>query len=181
VSGVDARLVVGADGLLHDVNVAGVLSAADVHVAQRLGRLSGETDERVLLAVALAVRAVRAGSVCVSLGDAADVASAEAAATETQPLSVPWPELEAWESACRASPLVAVGVDGDPGRPVRWVDGRLYLDRYWRQEQVVRREMEARLAATADDVDVARLVEVLRDSSPRRRRRWPPPLLPSRG
>ena len=38
---------------------AGVLAAADVHVARRLGALAGETDERVLLAVALVVRGTR--------------------------------------------------------------------------------------------------------------------------
>ena len=33
----------------------------------RVGRLGGETDERVLLAAALTVRALRQGSVCVEL------------------------------------------------------------------------------------------------------------------
>ena len=47
-----------AAGLLREFNEAGVLIAADVHVALRLGRLAGEpTDEAVLLAAALAVRA----------------------------------------------------------------------------------------------------------------------------
>ena len=56
-------------GLLRAFNAAGVLAAADVHVAQRLGRLGGEPDEPVLLALALAVRGVRHGSVCVDLAD----------------------------------------------------------------------------------------------------------------
>ena len=46
---------------------AGVLSVADVHTCVRLGRLGGETDERVLLAAALTVRALRHGSVCLEL------------------------------------------------------------------------------------------------------------------
>ena len=50
-----------------------VLAAADVHVAQRIGALAGETDDRVLLAVALAVRAVRTGSVCLDLATVADL------------------------------------------------------------------------------------------------------------
>jgi exodeoxyribonuclease V alpha subunit len=33
---------------LRDFNVAGVLTAADVHVAQRVGALGGESDEAVL-------------------------------------------------------------------------------------------------------------------------------------
>lgn len=48
-------------------NQAGVLDVSDVHVAQRLCALAGESDERVALAVAVAVRALRAGSVCVDL------------------------------------------------------------------------------------------------------------------
>ena len=48
------------------------LSSADVHVARRLGSIGGEDDERVLLAAALAVQALRGGSVCVVLDDVAD-------------------------------------------------------------------------------------------------------------
>lgn len=41
-----------------------ILEPADVHVAQRLTALASETDESVELAIALAVRALRGGSVC---------------------------------------------------------------------------------------------------------------------
>ena len=51
----DARLALGATGLLAHFNAAGVLTSADVHVAAALGRLGRETDEQVLLAVALVV------------------------------------------------------------------------------------------------------------------------------
>ena len=61
------RIVRGATGLLRVFNEAGVLDAADVHTAARLTALGGEPDESVALAVALAVRAVRGGSVCVDL------------------------------------------------------------------------------------------------------------------
>ena len=54
-------------GSLRAFNDAGVLTAADVHVADRLAELGGEPDEAVRLAVALAVRGVRSGSVCVDL------------------------------------------------------------------------------------------------------------------
>jgi exodeoxyribonuclease V alpha subunit len=70
----DARLVQRATGLLRIFNVAGVLAAADVHVALRLSQLGREKDERVLLAAALAVRAARLGSVCVELARLPDVA-----------------------------------------------------------------------------------------------------------
>ena len=107
------------------------LTAADVHVARRLGAIGGETDERVLLAAALAVEALRGGSVCVVLDDAADAAPDD------------------WHDAVRRSPLVADGPDGPADRPLRWVDGRVYLDRYWRDEQAVRAAMHDRLARPA--------------------------------
>jgi exodeoxyribonuclease V alpha subunit len=57
-------------GLLGELVEAGVLSSADVHVANRLGAIGGESDEAVLLAAALAVEALRSGSVCVVLDEA---------------------------------------------------------------------------------------------------------------
>ena len=58
-------------GVLADFHAAGVLGLADVHTARGLGRIVGETDETVLLAAALTVRALRLGSVCLDLnGDA---------------------------------------------------------------------------------------------------------------
>ena len=61
------HLALRASGLLAEFNRAEVLEAADVHVARRLGALTGEEDPQVLLAVALAVRAARLGAVCVDL------------------------------------------------------------------------------------------------------------------
>ena len=63
----DARRARHAPGLLRAFNDAGVLVAADVHVALRLAALGGETDEQVVLAAALAVRAPRVGHVLVDL------------------------------------------------------------------------------------------------------------------
>ncbi|MBX9245522.1 exodeoxyribonuclease V subunit alpha [Actinotalea ferrariae] len=169
----DVRLALRASPLLRTFNVAGLLSAADVHVAQRLGRLARETDETVLLAVALAVRGVRSGSVCVELDDAATLtAEAEVerepgSATEPTTLDLPWPDLAAWRAAIERSPLVAVGPIGHADRPVRWVDGRLYLDRYWRDEQVVRDSVDARLAAPALPVDAAVVRDAVRRLFPR--------------
>ncbi|PFG39543.1 DNA helicase/exodeoxyribonuclease V alpha subunit [Georgenia soli] len=157
----DARLALHAGPLLAEFNAAGVLAAADVHVAERLGRLTGEGDERVLLAVALAVRAVRSGSVCVRLDDLDALAVPEG--EDTVPVGpLPWPEADAWAAAVQASPVVAVGVDGPADRPARWVDGRLYLDRYWRDELLVRREVDARLRTPVAGVDDQRLAGAVR-------------------
>ena len=92
----DVEVAVGATGLLREFNEAGVLDIADVHVAQRLTALGAEPDESVALAVALAVRALRGGSVCVDLQIvAADVDCPE----------LPWPEPASWLAAVRASTL----------------------------------------------------------------------------
>ena len=153
----DSRLAVSAPPLLARFNAAGVVAAPDVQVARRLGALVGEHGEDVLLAVALATRAVRSGSVCLDLDDAASFA----ADVETPPGELPWPETGSWRAAIEASPLVAVGVEGAADRPVRWVGGRLYLDRYWRDEMVVRRQADERLAAPPAAVDDARLTAAL--------------------
>jgi exodeoxyribonuclease V alpha subunit len=154
-AGLDARRAIGAGPLLGVFNAAGVLSSADVHVAQRLGRLCGETDERALLAVALSVRAVRSGSVCVRLDDLDTLAVPEA--EDVAPLAdLPWPDPATWHRLVQASPVVAVGAES-PDRPARWVDGRLYLDRYWQDEQVVRRHVDERLGVGPSRVDATRL------------------------
>ena len=69
----DRRLALRAEGVLAEFNRADVLAAADVHVATRLGAMLGETDQQVMLAAALAVRAVRQGSVCVDLATVSEV------------------------------------------------------------------------------------------------------------
>lgn len=157
----DARIALDADGLLAEVNAAGVLDAADVHVARRLGRLTGESDQQVLLAVALAVRAVRSGSVCIELADAPSLTpdASEPVDDDTRPPAQPvaWPDQATWRAAVERSPLVAVGLDGPDDRPVRWVEGRLYLDRYWRDEQLVRREVDRRITDPLLDVDAQAL------------------------
>ncbi len=61
---------IAAEGLLRTFSDAEVFEVADIHVAQRLTALVGEADERVALAVALVVRALRGGSVCVDLREA---------------------------------------------------------------------------------------------------------------
>jgi exodeoxyribonuclease V alpha subunit len=152
----DVRLARSATGLLAVFNTAGVLDPSDVHVAERVARLGGETDERVLLAVALAVRAVRLGSVCVDLAAVSHTVLGEG--DELVDVSaLPWPDPEAWLAACTAGPLVADGPHAPPGRPLRLVDGLLYLERYWDDEEVVRRSLAERAATDAPVVDLDRL------------------------
>jgi len=156
----DPRFVRGSDGLLARFNAAGVLAAADVHVATRLGRLGGETDETVLLAAALAVRAVRHGSVCVDLDEVGTTVLGEG--DELVDVSaLPWPDPPAWRAACLASPLVSTEPLSGTA-PLRMPDGLLYLDRYWRQEEQVRVELRDRAATEPPRIDVDRLRAGLR-------------------
>ncbi|WP_396917037.1 exodeoxyribonuclease V subunit alpha [Mycolicibacterium sp.] len=112
---------------------------ADIHVAQRLTALAGETDESVGLAVAAAVRALRGGSVCVDLRSVAPEFDLDA---------------DAWLTAVSASPLT-VG----PPPVLRLFGDLLYLDRYWLEEQQVCDDVLALVAARPADgaPDVARL------------------------
>ncbi|MBK6872349.1 MAG: exodeoxyribonuclease V subunit alpha [Kineosporiaceae bacterium] len=156
-----AWLAVRSSGLLGEFNTAGVLSAADVHVARRLGALTGEGDERVLLAVALAVRGVRAGSVCLFLDDrdamlvpeAEDRLAGGVDPADASPLSLPDPRV--WAAALAASPLLASGA-------IRLVDGRLYLERYWRDESLVREQVAERLRGPIEQIDDLRLDAAVR-------------------
>lgn len=110
------------DGLLRPFGDAGVFEAADVHVAQRLTALAREPDERVALAIALVVRALRGGSVCVDL---------RAVAAQLGMAELPWPAADDWLTAVRASPLL-----GSPPA-LRLFGDLLYLDRYWLEEEQV--------------------------------------------
>ena len=132
----DWRRVREATGLLRIFNDAGVLEAADVHVAARLAALAAEADDTVVLAVALAVRGLRAGSVCVDL----------AAVAEEIGLELPWPDPAEWLAAVRASPLLGV-----PPVLRLYGDSLLYLDRYYREEEQVCTDL---LATRGDRVPV---------------------------
>ena len=100
----DRRRARHAPGLLRAFNDAGVLSAADVHVAVRLTELAGEADEQVALGAAFAVRGPRLGHVLVDLATIRATATVDA--DEPVDLSaLPWPEPE--------------GVGRGPAQPAR--------------------------------------------------------------
>lgn len=143
-----------ASGLLASFSDAGVLAPADVHVAQRLGTLTGESDDRVLLAAALTVRGTRTGSVVLDLTDAAGTIAPDTEDAEQLVVEMPWPALDGWINACAASPLVT-GTTGGP--PMQMLGSRLWLDRYWRQEVQVADDLLRRSADRPDDVHLAQL------------------------
>jgi exodeoxyribonuclease V alpha subunit len=156
----DVQQVRRVPGLLEEFNRAGVLGAADVHVALRLRRLGRETDPAVLLAAALAVRAVRQGSVCLDVAEAAATTAVDGVSAE-EVAALPWPGAAAWLTALEASRIVAAGPDEEPDRPLRLVDGLLYLDRYWRQEQVIAGYVDRAMREPVPAPDRARLAAAL--------------------
>ncbi len=140
-----ADLAVSATGLVGRFHALGVLTWADVHPAQHLCHLYGEPDERVVLAAALAVRALRAGSLCVDLAAAP---TGEGFGDEEAAVSVPpeeLPEPEGWARVLAASPAVTSGEGTAAPRPLRLVDGLLYLERYWHDQEAVRGHVLTRL------------------------------------
>ena len=149
----DIRFVRHATGALQSFNQAGVLAAADVHVALRLRRLAGEEDESTLLAAALAVRALRFGSVCVDLASIAATAATDLESpVDLEELA--WPDPESWVTSLTRSPLVAAGEDNPEDKPLRLIGTTLYLDRYWRDERLVAADLLARNNPVSD-VDAA--------------------------
>ena len=155
----DASLALRATGLLSAYNRAGILTAADVHVAQRLGRIGGESDDAVLLAAALVVRSTRHGSVVLDLATAPDTTSPdvdEDAETPAAEVALDWPA--DWVARCAASPLVGTT---EAGGPLRMAGSRLWLARYWDQEEQVAAELRGRSAAAPDDLDAGVLEQGL--------------------
>ncbi len=133
----------------------GVLTTADVRLAERLGRIAGDDDPCVLLGAALALRGPRYGHVCVDLDHVAEHVAVEprlpgdagyepvAATDERGPL--PWPALPTWRAALLRSPLVRTS--GEGATPLVLHAGRLYLDRYWRYEEGVAAALRHRATA----------------------------------
>jgi exodeoxyribonuclease V alpha subunit len=131
----DWRRAAGASGLLRSFNDAAVIDSSDVLVAQRLTALAKETDERVALAVAFAVRGLRGGSVCV------DLRSLQA---QVDVPDLPWPAVEEWVAAVAASPLL------EPPHVLRQQGELLYLDRYWREERQVAEDLLSMVSGGGD-------------------------------
>lgn len=146
----DARVVAVGGGLLATLNELGVLDAADVHVTERLARLSGEViDETASVGAALAVRAVRFGSTCLDISRVAELVGEDLAA------AIPAPD--ELRSALAESVLVRGATTG-PLRPLVLADSAdgplLYLRKYFRQEELIRSVLAAR-GERRPDVDPA--------------------------
>jgi exodeoxyribonuclease V alpha subunit len=133
----------------------GILSLGDVHVVDRLAALAHEHDVEVLLGLAFAVRAPRAGHVGVDLAtvasslvdELADDVDGDALAT------LPWPaDPEAWHARTCASSLVGAP-DASPPRP--FVRGQRLLGtvRWHRYERRLHDAIVERANAQEPSVD----------------------------
>jgi len=141
-----------ATGVLAAFNQHGNLTSADVHVAFRLATLLHETDESVTLALALAVRATRHGSVVIDLSSIAQTTSASEDPETSDSPGIPWPEPGAWAAACQASALTS-GTEA----PLRQRGTLLWLAKHDAQEQRVADQLLARTRTLPDDIDLAQL------------------------
>ena len=157
----DAALAHRGAGLLGVFNQAGVIALADLHAAAAIGRMGGEPDQRVALALALTVRALRTGSVCVDL-DTVHTHVYDESEEQLDVATLPWPDPADWLRVVAKSRLVTVGADGPSARPLRLANRLLYLERYWQQEELVRAQLQARFAAAPPEVDGHRLATALR-------------------
>ena len=120
--------------MLGRFNAAGVIEAADAHTARRIQALAGEPDDEVALALALTVRSLRHGSVCLDLGDLVAEALPDGPGVAGRRLGRPGRAPAGWRRPVCCGSRAAV----------------TYLDRYWREECQVRDDLAARLAlATA--------------------------------
>lgn len=144
---------------------AGVVGAAEVHLADTLVRLAQRDDRRagrdvapvddlVVLAIAVAARAPRSGHVGVELGRVAETVvdrRADAPTTESAAeTSLDWPEPDRWQQVLGDSPLVADAATAadDPVRPLVFDGGRLYLHRLWSDEVRVAERLRDRTGAS---------------------------------
>lgn len=160
----DRRLALSADGDLARLNAAGILEAADVHVATRLSELVHEDDPLARVTLALVVRAAREGSTSLGPDHARELLTetAEEPAPESEAPASELPDNEAWLQRIRESALAIGGV-------LQVEHGLVYLDRYHREEVQVADDLMRRSgpAPTAVDGDMleAGLERVFSDDS----------------
>jgi len=112
----------------------GVLGRIDEHFARTLGRLVPGSSDSVLVAAALASRAVREGHVCADLSLIRRVSAPDGAGEgKGEPIGLP--ALSGWLEELSASPLVSLAEARGEPRPLVLSGPRLYLRRYFDYER----------------------------------------------
>lgn len=133
----DRRVARSATGELADLNAAGVIEAADVHVASRLATLVGDEDPLARITLALVVRAAREGSTSLDPAHAREL-------LEESPVALP-PTPE-WLEQVGGSALAEAGV-------LLVEHDLVYLDRYHREEVQIAQDLQRRAQTPAPEVD----------------------------
>lgn len=138
------EIPIAAEGLLSDFAHAHMIALPDFHVARRAAGLAQENRPDVLLALALCIRALREGSVCLDLSVAQHMAPMQEAddGTVEQRPDLPWPDAAQWLDALAHSPAVAT--DSDGVAPFRLVGALLYPERYYQEERAIEAALEHR-------------------------------------
>ncbi|MBX3181918.1 MAG: exodeoxyribonuclease V subunit alpha [Polyangiaceae bacterium] len=144
---------------LLELRQQGALGAVDVELARALGRLVPSATPPVLLAAALASRAVQRGHVCLDLPS---LARRALLGHDDQPVTTRLPGTARWLGELGASPLVA-RVDPAALREVKQGEaepefrplvldprGRLYLHRYFDYQRRLAANLLARLTPRED-------------------------------
>lgn len=153
---------ISSTGLILDFDSAGILDWSDVHLARFLAGRFNETNEQVILAAALTVAALRNGSVCLELANPLESALGAEEFDEIDISKISLPDSTFWAAALIQSPMIAVGESGPINeRPLRLVDGLLYLERYWVDQEDIRRILLSRVQALELQVDKEKLADFL--------------------
>ena len=122
---------------------AGIFGSFEVQLAAAMVRLVPTASAESLLAVATAARAPRFGHVCAELDRLPTAMAGDQ--DRSGAADLPWPAREDWVVALARSPLVSTpDAAHDRVRPLVWDGKRLYLQRYWRDENAVAKDLTRR-------------------------------------
>ncbi len=179
----DRRFALTATGDLAELNAAGVIEAADVHVASRLAELVEDTDPLARVTLALVVRAAREGSTSLDPDHARELLAEDPPPAPTptpahsphSPVDVSAsPGALADTSIGQGGSAEAAATPFDLPSTADWLErirasalgaagvlqvehGLIYLDRYHREEVQVAEDLARRAAAPAPPVDATLL------------------------
>ncbi|NLE98501.1 MAG: exodeoxyribonuclease V subunit alpha [Propionibacterium sp.] len=141
------EIPISATGRLREFAEAGMIALADFHLARRMAHGFEDRDD-VVLACALAVRELRHGSVCLPLATAHELKPTTEIddGHEVAPVALQWPEPDSWAAEVASSRIVGEGC------PFTFVDGRLYLTRFYVQERQVADALAERRGLPITDI-----------------------------
>ncbi|MFQ5641816.1 MAG: exodeoxyribonuclease V subunit alpha [bacterium] len=134
------------------------LSSLDLHFARFMQRLSGSDEQALFLAAASVSSQTRQGHICLELEQLQDTRFlTEKFGDQAQELSIP--SLHTLESALASASVV--GKPGDFTPLILDEKKRLYLHRYWKYQEILRRFVRERAPLIRDLPDASKLQQSL--------------------